>query len=174
LLLLPIDSLVADDQSSQTDWDKVATVAKFKTPKYARDQWAIVKKKLGGASTSAAATPTSSKATPSRKRKKLEGKSHHVSRSDMTLTYMQTTRLAKSSTLPPTKTRPHRRSQRRRRRRRRRYGRRHRQRRQARKSKSKPRNLRRRLMLRLKLRPKQRLKGMTTPRLARRPVCKRR
>jgi hypothetical protein len=65
---------VANDGSSQYDWDKVATVANFKTPKYARDQWAIVKKKLGGASTaSAAATPTSSKATPSRKRKKLEG-----------------------------------------------------------------------------------------------------
>jgi hypothetical protein len=70
---------VANDRSSQCDWDKVATVANFKTPKYARDQWAIVKKKLGGASTaSAAATPTSSKATPSRKRKKPEGKSYHT------------------------------------------------------------------------------------------------
>ena len=57
----------------------MATLASFKTPKYARDQWAIVKKKLGGASTgSAAATPTSSKATPSRKRKKLEGKNYRV------------------------------------------------------------------------------------------------
>lgn len=69
----------ANDRSSQCDWDKVATVANFKTPKYARDQWAIVKKKLGGASTaSAAATPTSSKATLSRKRKKPEGKSYHT------------------------------------------------------------------------------------------------
>jgi hypothetical protein len=55
----------------------VATLAKFKTPKYARDQWAIVKNKLGGA-TSAAATPTSVKATPSRKRKKLEGQNKHT------------------------------------------------------------------------------------------------
>ena len=49
----------------------MASVANFKTPKYARDSWNIVKNKLGSAS--AAATPTSSKATPSRKRKKLEG-----------------------------------------------------------------------------------------------------
>ena len=56
---------------TNVDWEKVASVANFKTPKYARDSWNIVKNKLGSAS--AAATPTSSKATPSRKRKKLEG-----------------------------------------------------------------------------------------------------
>ncbi|KAM0692340.1 hypothetical protein Q7P36_008541 [Cladosporium allicinum] len=55
---------------TNVDWEKVASVANFKTPKYARDSWNIVKNKLGSAS--AAATPTSSKATPSRKRKKLE------------------------------------------------------------------------------------------------------
>jgi len=52
----------------------VSTLANFKTSKYARDQWTVVRKKLGNVSAgSAAATPTSSKATPSRKRKKLEG-----------------------------------------------------------------------------------------------------
>jgi hypothetical protein len=65
----------ANDESSQTDWEKVRQLANIKTAKYARDQWTIVKNKLGGASTgSAAATPTSVKATPSRKRKKVEGK----------------------------------------------------------------------------------------------------
>ena len=61
---------------TSVDWEKVASVANFKTPKYARDSWNIVKNKLGSAS--AAATPTSSKATPSRKRKKLEGKNYRV------------------------------------------------------------------------------------------------
>ena len=61
---------------TSVDWEKVASVANFKTPKYARDSWNIVKNKLGSAS--AAATPTSSKATPSRKRKKLEGEKLRV------------------------------------------------------------------------------------------------
>ena len=67
----------------QTDWEKVAKVAKFKTPKYARDQWAIIKNKLGGASaTSPTAAPARSKGTPSRKRKKFKGKQCRAMGSD--------------------------------------------------------------------------------------------
>ena len=78
LLQTVVGALKAD-----VDWDKVATVAKFKTAKYARDQWAIVRKKFGGASTaSAAATPTSSKATPSCKRKKAESKHYYTTGND--------------------------------------------------------------------------------------------
>lgn len=66
----------------QTDWEKVASAANFKTPKYARDQWTIVKTKLcGGKSSDDAAstpnTPTKRKAgktSESRKRKKRNGK----------------------------------------------------------------------------------------------------
>lgn len=74
--------------SSQTDWEKVAQLAKFKTPKYARDQWAIVKNKLSGASSSSATTPINNKSTPTRKRKKIEGKKgvqkhYHVHHADI-------------------------------------------------------------------------------------------
>lgn len=63
----------------QTDWEKVASVAGVKTPKYARDQWTIVKTKLCGgkgtaASGSPAKAPAKRKTTPSRKRKDREGK----------------------------------------------------------------------------------------------------
>lgn len=56
---------------SQTDWDKVARVANFKTPKYARDQWTIVKYKLTG---TIASKERKSNLNPSRKRKKREGR----------------------------------------------------------------------------------------------------
>lgn len=56
---------------SQTDWDKVARVANFKTPKYARDQWTIVKYKLTG---TIITKERKSNVTPSRKRKEREGR----------------------------------------------------------------------------------------------------
>ena len=89
---------VANDDFLQTDWEKVAQLAEFKTPKYARDQWAIVRNKLSGASaTSAAATPTSNRGTPSRKRKKREGEKFCIGESQEAtmLTHTQTPMAAK-------------------------------------------------------------------------------
>lgn len=66
----------------QTDWEKVASVANVKTSKYARDQFAIIRKKLcgGGKAKSDTASPSrtptkpkAAKATQPRKRKKREG-----------------------------------------------------------------------------------------------------
>ncbi|GAB7326032.1 hypothetical protein MBLNU13_g10068t1 [Cladosporium sp. NU13] len=69
---------------TETDWEKVASVANVKTSKYARDQFAIIRNKLCGGgkvksdTASPSRTPTkpkatkSTKATPSRKRKTSE------------------------------------------------------------------------------------------------------
>lgn len=66
----------------QTDWNEVARVANFKTSKYARDTWTVVKNKLigadasGGQSTPAPTTPAKGKAGKkgtSQKRKKRDG-----------------------------------------------------------------------------------------------------
>lgn len=61
---MPIDQ-------SQTDWDKVARVANFKTPKYARDQWTVIRYKLTGTITT---KERKSNMTPSRNRKEREGR----------------------------------------------------------------------------------------------------
>lgn len=76
----------------QTDWEKVASVANVKTSKYARDQFAIIRNKLcgGGKAKSDTASPSetpakakTTKATPSRKRKKSEGASAHDQHSNI-------------------------------------------------------------------------------------------
>lgn len=67
-------------QSEQVNWEDVARAAEFKTPKYARDTWAIVRNKLAAAGGDGTASPAktparnkASKETPSRKRKAIEG-----------------------------------------------------------------------------------------------------
>jgi hypothetical protein len=69
-----------------TDWEKVASVANVKTPKYARDQFAIIRNKLcGGKGKSDTASPSktptkpkAAKATQPRKRKRREGTSTQI------------------------------------------------------------------------------------------------
>ncbi|KAM0717197.1 hypothetical protein Q7P37_007049 [Cladosporium fusiforme] len=70
---------VVEIMKSSVNWEEVARTAEFKTPKYARDTWAIVRNKLaaagGDGTASPAKTPAKNKAskeTPSRKRKTIE------------------------------------------------------------------------------------------------------
>lgn len=68
----------------QTNWEEVARVANFKTSKYARDQWTIVRNKLiatGNKATGKSPSPIKSpaKGTPG-KRKKSAGMSIFIRR----------------------------------------------------------------------------------------------